>query len=160
MVEFLTVLYSFVKRRPKIYSGNRMKAVLPHADQATRDFLALHEFWLCEYGPNARMVDENGKPLPWSKWWLWQRDADGAGPDFHNAPGILTKNIDLNVYAGTPDQLMAEWSGMAPAAPLSIAQAAPVIITAPVAAPKPAHQDRHHRHMLQRSRRQGTKRLW
>jgi lysozyme len=93
-----------------VYSGNRMKELIVRADQPTRDFLALRKFWLCEYGAAARMTDANGKPLPWATWWLWQRDADGFGPDPHDAPGIVTKNIDLNVYAGTAEQLSAEWA--------------------------------------------------
>lgn len=92
-----------------LYSGNRAKEQLIRADAATRAFLAQHRLWLCEYGPVARMNDANGKPLPWPAWWLWQRDADGSGPDFHNAPGIVTRNVDLNVYAGTADQLRMDW---------------------------------------------------
>lgn len=113
LVEYLQRADDILGRPFWIYSGNRIKETIVRADAKTRDFLALHPLWLCEYGATARLLDAAHHPLPWSKWTLWQRDADGSGPDFHNAPGILTKNIDLNVYAGGPDQLLADWTGAA-----------------------------------------------
>lgn len=118
LVEYLQRGDDAIGRPFWIYSGNRIKETIVHADDKTREFLASHPLWLCEYGAAAGLIDANHKPLPWADWTLWQRDADGAGPDNHNAPGILTRNIDLNVFAGTPAQLAGLWINkpIAPAA--------------------------------------------
>lgn len=93
----------------KVYSGNRIKELITHATSDQRDWLARHDLWLCEYGSVARLTDVNGHPLPWEKYWAWQRDADGFGPDPHNVPGLAPDGIDQNAFDGTPEDLMETW---------------------------------------------------
>lgn len=93
----------------KIYSGNRIKQLITKATSAQRDFLGMHDFWLCQYGRNAVLLDVNHHPLPWTRWWAWQRDADDIGPDHHGVPGISPTGVDLDVFDGTPEALAASW---------------------------------------------------
>lgn len=109
LIDFLTLGYAILKRRLWVYSGERIKSLIVHADPTTRNFLALHKFWLSEYGNVPKMIDENGKLLPWTNWTLWQRDADGYGPDAHNVPGMITPNDDLSIYNGNAQQLALDW---------------------------------------------------
>lgn len=110
-VDFLWALDQKLGRKAWIYSGNRIKETIVHADAATRTFLKSHPFWLCEYGPKAKLVDVNGNPLPWSRASLWQFTGDGIGPSPHNVPGISCgKGIDINSYDGTAELLAAEWA--------------------------------------------------
>lgn len=98
-------------RRMTVYGGSLIKQLIIGASQEQRDELALYPLWLSEYGLTAKMIDFNGHPLPWKTWDLWQRDADGLGPDYHNVPGIMTKNIDQSVYARTDEEFQATWAG-------------------------------------------------
>lgn len=113
-VEFLILADEKLGRRITLYSGNviKEKIVAEHADQDTRDFLALHPFWLCEYGPKAKLIDTKGHPLPWSKYDLWQYAADGI-PETNHIPGLPDPKIDVNHYDGTVDELAAGWAGPA-----------------------------------------------
>lgn len=115
-LEFLDRVDQAVGRRCGIYGGNRIKEQIT-ADKETgrlactppqRDFLADHPFWLCEYGPVAKMVDRNGHPLPWAKPDLWQKWADGATP---NAPIVdgLERQADLSIFEGDRAALAAWW---------------------------------------------------
>jgi hypothetical protein len=94
-----------------VYGGNRPKALLANASAEIRALMAKRKFWLCEYGPVARMLDIVAKPLPWVKPTLWQFTGDGIGPQPHGLPGIVTQGIDLSSYAGTRDQLAKDWPG-------------------------------------------------
>lgn len=94
----------------KLYSGNRIKETIIHADKTTRDFLAKHDLWLCQYGPKARLVDSNAKALPWTEYFLWQFTGDGVGPTPHTMPGVVTKGIDINRFEGDLNQLKVRWS--------------------------------------------------
>lgn len=81
------------------------------------DFFRQHRLWLAEYGPHENI------PYPWNdtdmgiiKPWLWQYKATG------HLPGIIG-DTDLNYYAGTREQLAAEWSaGPTPATALQSKQ--------------------------------------
>lgn len=109
-VEFLGLLDQKIGRKAWIYSGNRIKELIVHAGAPTRTFLGQHPFWLCEYGPKAKLIDAYGNPLPWPRASLWQFTGDGIGPQPHNVPGISCgAGVDLNTYDGTPEQLAAEW---------------------------------------------------
>lgn len=107
-LEFLDRVDQAVGRRCGIYGGDRIKSLIIGVSQAQRDFLGAHPFWLCEYGPVAKMVDDNHRPLPWAKWDLWQQWADGAGP---NPPIIdgLERKADLSWFDGGPTSLNAWW---------------------------------------------------
>lgn len=52
-------------------------------------------------------------PACWAAPWLWQYTGDGNGQKPHNVPGIVIEGgngIDINSYAGTDDELAAEWA--------------------------------------------------
>ncbi len=106
----LTKIAGGEQRFAKIYSGNRMKETVVHADATTRVFLAKHDLWLCQYGPRARLVDSNSRPLPWSNYFLWQFTGDGVGPLPHNMAGIVTHGIDINRFDGDLEMLKSEWA--------------------------------------------------
>lgn len=111
-LEFLDRGDQKLGRRLGIYSGNRMKELIPAASAAQRDFLAQHAFWGCEYGPVFKDVDVNGHPLPWAAPFLWQDTGDGIGPQPHTLDGI-EQGADLSIFKGTRDQLAAAWPGAA-----------------------------------------------
>jgi lysozyme len=108
-VQFLQLADEKLGRELWVYSGNRIKQQIPDGSAEVRATFAKRKFWLCEYGPVARMKDVNGHPLPWDAPTLWQFTGDGIGPSPHTLPGIITKGIDINSYAGTLDQLKADW---------------------------------------------------
>jgi lysozyme len=108
-VQFLQLADEKLGRPLWVYSGNRIKELIGNASAEVRAVFAKRKFWLCEYGPVARMTDALGHPLPWAVPTLWQFTGDGIGPAPHTLPGIITKGIDINCYAGTRDQLKADW---------------------------------------------------
>ena len=103
-IEFLHLVEVKVGRAPAIYSGNRVKDNIGKLSSADRTYLTSHRLWLCEYGPHAVL------PAGWKSWWLWQYTGDGIGPQPHSIAGIKGSGIDLNVYAGTREQLAQEWA--------------------------------------------------
>lgn len=94
-----------------LYSGNVVKERIVTATAAQRDLLGQHPFWLCEYGPNAIMLDVNKHPLPWAYPKLWQNNGDNLGPGPHSIPGIRG-NCDNNTIVDpmTVDDLIAQWA--------------------------------------------------
>jgi GH25 family lysozyme M1 (1,4-beta-N-acetylmuramidase) len=111
-IEFLDRGDQKLGRRLGIYSGNRMKELIPAASSAERDFLASHAFWGCEYGPEFKDVDAKGRALPWTAPFLWQDTGDGIGPQPHTLAG-LEQGADLSIFKGTRDELAAKWPGAA-----------------------------------------------
>lgn len=109
-VEFLAIGNKILGRKLKLYSGNSIKDTIINADAATRNFLGEHELWLCEYGPQAKLVDTNKHPLPWKEYFLWQFTGDGIGPIPHTMPGITTKGIDINRFEGNLTALKERWA--------------------------------------------------
>lgn len=108
-VEFLSIGDKLLGRKLKIYSGNRIKALIINTDPAIRNFLAAHDLWGCEYGPEWKNIDVNQRPLPWDKPFIWQFTGDGVGPYPHTIPGVVTKGIDINRFEGTSNELKAKW---------------------------------------------------
>ncbi|MDV7999690.1 glycoside hydrolase family 25 protein [Rhodococcus sp. IEGM 1408] len=82
---------------------------------------AEYPLWLAEYGVSEPTLPVIGG---WSEWLLWQRADNGAVPGFSDA-------VDLNVFAGTRENLGA-WLG--PVAP----EPAPAPAPEPAPAPAPA----------------------
>lgn len=108
-VQFLQLGDEKLGRPLWVYSGNRIKELICHASAEVRATFAKRPFWLCQYGPVAKMIDANGHALPWVKPTLWQFTGDGIGSKPHTLPGILTKGIDINSFDGTRDELEAVW---------------------------------------------------
>lgn len=113
-VEFLDRGDQKLGRPLWLYGGNRIKETIIHATQATRDFLAKHPLWGCQYGPIFKLFDANQKALPWLRVSLHQFTGDGVGPVPHSVPGIVGSGIDINSYAGSDDDLCREWIGESP----------------------------------------------
>jgi lysozyme len=111
-VQFLQLGDERLGRPLWLYSGNRIKTLITNASAEVRAVLGKRPFWLAEYGPIAKMLDDAGKPLPWVKPTLHQFTGDGVGPMPHALPGILTQGIDINSYAGTLEQLKSDWCGL------------------------------------------------
>lgn len=108
-IQFLQLGDDMLGRPLWIYSGNRIKTLSVNSSPEIRATLAKRPFWLCEYGPVAKMNDDSGHSLPWSKYTLWQFTGDGIGPLPHTLPGILTKSIDINSFVGSQDDFTAIW---------------------------------------------------
>ena len=105
--DFMERLDQAIGRPCAIYSGNRLKEAIVHADDDTLAFFAKHRLWLCQYGPKAVL------PRGFEKYWLWQYTGDGVGAfEPKNIPGIVAgiKGLDVNHWPGTPEQLAAQWA--------------------------------------------------
>ena len=111
--EFLDRADQALGRPAWLYSGNRIKTLICDATDAQWDLLAARLFWLCEYGPVSRMIDDDGDDLPWVAPTLWQFTDGRNGPQPHSAPGI-TGLVDINSFAGTDEELTAAWPGVKP----------------------------------------------
>lgn len=92
--EFLHLADAKLGRPLKFYSGNRAKDLLGNNNDI---FLGTHPLWLPQYGPVAKVQRS------WVKPWLWQYSERGQLPGTDG-------NIDLNFYAGPPEQLAKEWA--------------------------------------------------
>ena len=111
-VEFLTIGDEKLGRPIDIYSGNRIKEMIRGASAETRALFGKRRLWLAQYGSKARLLDYDGKPLPWDHYWLWQRWADGAGTKPIPHVAGLQDDADLSVFMDTPDVLKATWVGV------------------------------------------------
>ena len=102
--DFLGKLGDRLGRKPVLYSGALIKDQLGGTVDA---FFGGHRLWLAQYGPTPKVQKS------WHSYWLWQYSGDGIGPLPHDCPGIPGNSagkIDCNTYAGSPDQLAAEWA--------------------------------------------------
>jgi lysozyme len=108
--QWLELVAAATGRYPWIYSGNRIKETIAGAAAADRAFFGRHKLWLAQYSSTPRLLDIDGKPLPWSKATLWQYTGDGVGPRPHAVPGIQDR-MDINSYDGTDEQLEDDWPG-------------------------------------------------
>lgn len=104
-----------------LYSGDLIRETLrPHRGgfqqqsmNGVEMFFAQHRLWLAEYGPHPNV------PWPWSdkslsKIWqqpfLWQfKDTGKINP--------IVGAVDLNYYAGTQEQLKANWATLSTPTP-------------------------------------------
>jgi lysozyme len=88
-----------------LYSGNHIKETIPSNGCA---FWNPRRLWLAQYGYSPVL------PPGYENYWLWQFTGDGQGPEPHCVAGI-EGDVDINSYAGTEEQLCAEWaSGVVP----------------------------------------------
>lgn len=100
--EFVQRVEGKTGQRPAIYGGKLLKEC---AGPKGHPVLNGCRLWLSHY---------SGKPeLPpgFQKIWLHQYTGDGVGPLPHGFPGFIGDKLDLNVYAGTMGQFVAEWTG-------------------------------------------------
>lgn len=111
--QFLADIGDKVGRAPALYGGSLIKQTLGNR---VDDFFAGHRLWLSEYCRQPVL------PASWQNYWLWQYSDGTAGPPPRSVagiPGNAAGEIDCNTFAGTADQLAAQWSG-----PVVLAQAA------------------------------------
>ena len=100
--QFLQACDAQLGRKVVLYSGNRIKDLL---GSQVDIMIGGHRLWLAQYGPNA-VVQASWRS---EGQWLWQYSETGKLPGTDGA-------IDLNFFAGTPDELAAQWSGSDPTA--------------------------------------------
>ena len=102
--QFLTLIEEKLGRKAVIYSGNLIKEELGN----TKDpFFGSHRLWLAHY--NANPVVQ----ASWNTYWLWQytEAKTGLKPNqVKGIPGDTKGNLDCDSYAGTKEQITAEWA--------------------------------------------------
>lgn len=107
-VDFLRYAEDRLGRKLVIYSGNRLKENIGRLTASDQQYVTSHRLWLCQYGTHAVL------PHGFKTYWLWQYTGDGVGQPPHSIAGITVpggKGIDLNVFDGTRDELVASWAG-------------------------------------------------
>jgi lysozyme len=86
-----------------IYSGNTAKERIIGKDT----FFGSRRLWLAQYTKATPSWQES-----WNSYWLWQYSETGK------CPGVNGK-IDVNHYAGSLDQLAAEWASGSVSTPVA-----------------------------------------
>ncbi len=117
-IKFMQTVEARVGRKVVLYSGFLIKAQvdLPPPGQKVfmppggRAYLGDRRLWLAHYSAAPTW------PSIWKAPWLWQYTGDGVGPPPNTIPG-LQHSMDVNSFAGTADELAAQWAGeiLAPA---------------------------------------------
>lgn len=107
MVTFLRLAEGILKRKLVIYSGNFLKERIEDLSDDDAAYVCEHKLWLAHYTTGTPTV-----PYGFKNYWLWQYTGDGLGGMPHSVPGLGGEagGLDLNVYAGTQDQLTSEWA--------------------------------------------------
>lgn len=106
-----------------IYSGNVAKEELGSTHDA---FFAQRRLWLAQYSPTPTVQ------ASWQTYWLWQFTDGQVGPAPHTISGVGP--CDINSYAGSADQLIAEWAtgrAVAPAPPVVAVSTVTIRVDAP-----------------------------
>lgn len=100
--DFVQLIESTTGQLPAIYGGKFLKE---RAGPNGHPVLNKCRLWLSHYSATPKL------PPGFSKIWLHQYTGDGVGPLPHSFPGFIGDKLDLNVYAGTMEQLASEWAG-------------------------------------------------
>ncbi len=103
-IKFMRRVEERIGRKVVLYSGFLIKEQIRRATAAEKSYLAGRRLWLSHFGAKPKW------PPTWRAPWLWQFTGDGEGPPPHSVPGLQDK-LDVDSYAGTADQLAAEWAG-------------------------------------------------
>lgn len=96
-----------------LYTGNRFKELSVREDEEAHEFFGQHPLWLAQYGPEPKMENAAGAPLPWAEPTLWQFSGDSINNPGWDIPGIdpsMSKKIDLNAYGKSDDLFVQDWS--------------------------------------------------
>jgi lysozyme len=104
-VAFLQEVHRETGRMPKLYSGHVLKEQLARVGADVVEFLKGVPLWLAQYG-----AAPSWPATVWRAPWLWQFTGDGQGPLPHHVAGV-DGVCDISSYAGTDEQLTAEWAG-------------------------------------------------
>lgn len=97
--EFLERIHDKLGRRAVLYSGHLIKEQLGNQ---VDPFFGAHRLWLAQYSGSAVVQPS------WKRYWLWQY-SDGPA-QVPGIPGDGAGHIDRNHYAGSAEQLAAEWA--------------------------------------------------
>ncbi len=101
--EFLTRIIEATGRRAVIYGGQLLKSDL---GQIRDPFFGSHRLWLAQYGRVPRVQ------ASWDNYWLWQYTDGESGPSPRSVPGIPGNSkgrLDCDHFAGTEEELRAQW---------------------------------------------------
>lgn len=105
---FLSRMYQLTGRWPWLYTySSFLSENFTKADIAD-PFWKPIKLWGADYNSNPKWL-----PGLWSEPSIWQFTGDGNGPAPHNIDGIVIhgdKGIDINHFAGTRDELTAQWA--------------------------------------------------
>jgi lysozyme len=112
---FLDIVMQSTGRAPVIYGGNRIREHIPSQQAKWIDMAKHVRLWQCRYvglqpADNAELFRSIKPIAPWTSNWLIQYTGDGLGPRPHQVIG-LENGSDLNAFAGTNDELKAQWAG-------------------------------------------------
>lgn len=103
-IMFMRRVEDLIGRQAVIYSGGLIKAQIRVGRGDL--YLAGRRLWLAHYSATPTW------PATWKAPWLHQFTGDGEGPRPHTVPG-MKGDVDVNSFAGTADQLAAQWAGEA-----------------------------------------------
>lgn len=103
-IVFLHMVETRLGRKAAIYSGDVLRENIGRLGPLDREYITSHRLWHCQYGPVARL------PVGFERYWLWQYAADGFGPQPHGIAGVKGLGTDMSTYAGSREQLAAEWT--------------------------------------------------
>jgi lysozyme len=109
-IRFMRRVEERIGRKVVLYSGFLIKEQIRRATAAEKSYLASRRLWLSHFNARPKW------PSTWRAPWLWQFTGDGDGRPTHSVPGLQDK-LDVDSYAGTVNQLAAEWAGETLAAP-------------------------------------------
>jgi lysozyme len=101
--EFLALVNQKVGRKAIIYSGDTAKTAL---GKKSDPFFGSHRLWLAQYG-DTPVVQRS-----WKTYWLWQYTDGNKGPGRKSVPGIPGNRqnfVDCDYFAGSTDDLKAQW---------------------------------------------------
>jgi lysozyme len=116
--QFCDLVEQRTGRKCVIYSGNAAKEEI----EGINEYLGSHRLWLAQYG-SSPVCQES-----WDDWWIWQYSDGQNGPQPRGCPGV-SGDVDTNSWAGTDEELRAEWSGTTIRPPRPRPEVAVVAIT-------------------------------
>ena len=107
---FVTTLERLSGRVPIIYSG----AFFWSETSTQAAAWTKYPLWIASYTGQSYMQRNVDKRMPWDTWTFWQYTDRGDGEKY----GVESKQIDLNYYNGTTEELADKYGGVDEAPPV------------------------------------------
>lgn len=109
--QWLTIVHDAAGQWPWLYSYSAFLTDQFAEEKVAKDapFWKQIALWIAAYNDHPHW------PPNWHEPVAHQYSGDGSGLPPHNVPGIVivgSKGIDMNSYAGTDDELTADWNAM------------------------------------------------